>query len=313
MKLRLSFLCIASLAAGQSTIGAAAQTPHSQTPDSQTASGQAVQQAVEQWRSERLARLTGPTGWLTLVGLYWLNEGDNSFGSGAGNTLVLERAGVPAKLGVFRLQGGAVTFTAAPGSQVKQAEQAVGTLQLKSDAAGDATVLSAGTLQFFVIDRAGKLGVRVRDTAHPARTQFKGLKYYPINADWALPAKFEPYQPARRIPIVNILGLTEQMVSPGAIVFNKNGREYRLDTVLEAPDDKELFIMFADTTNSRETYGAGRFIYIPLPVNGSTLLDFNRAYNPPCAFNDFATCPLPPKQNRLALRVDAGELRYGTH
>jgi uncharacterized protein (DUF1684 family) len=119
-----------------------------------------------------------------------------------------------------------------------------------------------------------------------------------------------PYQPARRIKIINILGMEEDDVSPGAVVFSQNGREWRLDTVLESPGDETLFIMFADATSGHETYGAGRFLTIPLPVDGVALLDFNKAYNPPCALNDFATCPLPPPQNRLPLRVDAGELKY---
>jgi hypothetical protein len=123
-------------------------------------------------------------------------------------------------------------------------------------------------------------------------------------------AHFEPYQPARRIRITNILGMAEDAESPGAVVFVKDGREWRLDTVLEEPGDKELFIMFADATSGHATYGAGRFLYVPLPVNGAAVLDFNKAYNPPCALNDFATCPLPPYQNHLKLKVEAGEKKY---
>src|SRR5436190_954580 len=123
-------------------------------------------------------------------------------------------------------------------------------------------------------------------------------------------ARFEPYEPAHRLKIVNILGMEEDAVSPGAVLFTRDGREWRLDTVLESPGDKELFIMFADETSGRETYGAGRFLYIPLPEGGRAPLDFNKAYNPPCALNDFATCPLPPPQNRLKLRVEAGEKKY---
>jgi len=166
------------------------------------------------------------------------------------------------------------------------------------------------TLRFFVIERAGNLGVRVRDLSNPHRTGFQGLSYFPVSTAWVFEARFEPYQPARHIRIINILGMEHEYEFPGAVVFVKDGREWRLDAVLEEPGDRELFIMFADATSGHETYGAGRFLYVPLPSAGRTRLDFNKAYNPPCALNDFATCPLPPPQNHLKLRVDAGEKRY---
>jgi len=268
------------------------------------------QHAIEQWRSERVARLTGPTGWLTLVGLYWLNEGDNTFGRSDKNTLVLEHKAMPDTLGTIELHKGKVMFVARPGSVVTQAGKQIKSIAMTPDTSRDLTTLATGSLQFFAIERAGKMGVRVRDTDHPARKAFHGLDYFSINTDWVFDAKFEPYTPVRHIEIINILGMTEQMVSPGAIVFNKAGKDYRLDTVLEEPDDTELFIMFADTTSAHETYGAGRFLYIPMPSNGRSTIDFNKAYNPPCAFNDFATCPLPPSQNRLPLSILAGEKKY---
>jgi uncharacterized protein (DUF1684 family) len=169
-------------------------------------------------------------------------------------------------------------------------------------------------LRFFVISRAGKLGVRVRDVDSPRRRQFRGLEYYPIATDWAVEARFEPYEPRRHITIVNILGLEEDMVSPGAVIFTKDGQEARLDTVLDGAGATDLFIMFADATSGHGTYGAGRFLHVPFATNGKTVVDFNEAYNPPCAFNDFATCPLPPYQNRLTWEVTAGEKKYaGSH
>jgi len=171
-------------------------------------------------------------------------------------------------------------------------------------------VLASGTLRFFVIERAGNLGVRVRDLANPHRTGFRGLSYFPVSTGWVFDARFEPYQTAHRIKIINILGMEQEYESPGALVFLKDGREWRLDAVLEQAGDPELFIMFADATSGQETYGGGRFLYVPLPSAGHTRLDFNQAYNPPCALNDFATCPLPPPQNRLKLRVEAGERTY---
>lgn len=270
----------------------------------------AERQEVEQWRAKRLASLTSETGWLTLAGLFWLQEGENTFGRAASNALRLENMALAPTAGSFVVSGERVRFLARAGSGVTHAGKPVTALDLVPDTHGEPTILASGPLTFFVIERAGKLGVRVRDSASPHRTNFRGLEYYSIDDGWAFDARFEPYEPHRHIGIVNILGMEESMDSPGALVFTKGGREYRLDAVLEEPDAHELFIMFADGTSGKETYGAGRFMYVPLPQSGKVRLDFNKAYNPPCAFNDFATCPLPPYQNRLPLRVEAGEKNY---
>jgi uncharacterized protein len=262
------------------------------------------------WRQQRIASLTSDAGWLTLAGLFWLNPGDNSFGSGAGNDLVLANTALAATAGSFEVKAGAVSFNAQPGAGVTLNGQPCGSVTLKSDASGDPTTLESGPLRFFVIERAGKLAVRVRDLNNPRRLQFRGLEYFPLSAEWAISARFVPYPPGKRIRIVNILGMEEDDVSPGAVVFSRNGLSFRLDTVLEGPNETQLFIMFADATSGLETYGGGRFLYIPRPTGTTVLVDFNKAFNPPCALNDFATCPLPPPQNRLPLRVSAGELKY---
>lgn len=271
---------------------------------------QAEQAAVLAWRTQRLASLTSDTGWLTLAGLYWLKPGDNSFGRAPGNALTLDNPSLAATAGSFVLTGQQVRFVARAGSGVTHDGAPVSSLDLASDVQGKPTVLASGALRFFVIERVGHMGVRVRDLDNPHRRDFRGLEYFPVSADWAVQARFERYTPARRIKIVNILGMEDEMPSPGAVVFSKDGREWRLDTVLEEPGDQQLFIMFADSTSGHETYGAGRFLYIPLPQGDTVLVDFNKAYNPPCALNDFATCPLPPYQNRMTLRVDAGEKSY---
>ena len=270
--------------------------------------------SVEQWRTERVAELTNETGWLTLVGLLWLKEGDNTFGRASSNTLVLDHPGLAPMAGSFRVTGGKVTFTARPDSGITHEGQPVTTLELLSDAKESPTVVSSGPLRFFIIERSGKLAVRVRDVESPRRRNFPGLTYFPIASEWVFDARFEPYEPHRHITIVNILGLEEDMVSPGALVFTKDGREVRLDAVLDGPNPTDLFVMFADATSGHETYGAGRFMHVPFATNGRTPVDFNKAYNPPCAFNDFATCPLPPWQNRLQLKVLAGEKTFaGSH
>jgi uncharacterized protein len=298
--------CAALLAAA----ALAALAPDASVAASAPAAAPSEQAAVLAWRARRLSALTSDTGWLTLAALYWLKPGDNSFGRAAGNALTLDNPALAATAGSFVLSGSQVRFVARPGSGVTHDGAPVGTLDLVSDAHGAPTVLASGRLQFFVIERVGHIGVRVRDLDNPHRRNFRGLEYFPISSDWAVHARFERYVPARPIRIMNILGMEDEMSSPGAVVFMKDGREWRLDTVLEEPGDQELFIMFADATSGHETYGAGRFLYIPMPQDDDALVDFNEAYNPPCALNDFATCPLPPYQNRLRLRVDAGEKKY---
>ncbi|MDE2138142.1 MAG: DUF1684 domain-containing protein [Gammaproteobacteria bacterium] len=268
------------------------------------------QAAIAQWRSARVASLTSDNGWLTLAGLYWLKEGENTFGRAPGNALVLDTAALAGTAGSFVRSGSQVRFVARPGGGVTHDGAPVTALELASDASGDPTVLASGALRFFVIERAGNLGVRVRDLKNPHRLGFRGFEYFPVSTDWVVNARFERYGPAHHVRIVNILGMELEMDSPGAVVFERDGREWRLDTVLEDPGDSELFIMFADGTSGHESYGAGRFLYIPIPQGDSAVVDFNKAYNPPCALNEFATCPLPPWQNRLSLRVTAGEKNY---
>jgi uncharacterized protein len=266
--------------------------------------------SVEKWRVERVTELTNETGWLTLVGLYWLSPGENTFGRAPSNTLVLDHPSLAATAGTFTLTGSKVAFTARPGSGITHGGQPVTSLEFVSDAKDSPTVVSSGPLRFFIIERAGKFGVRVRDVASPRRRAFAGLRYFPITPDWIFNARFEPYEPRRQIKIVNILGLEDDMVSPGALVFTKDGQEVRLDAVLDGEDATDLFIMFADGTSGHDTYGAGRFLHVPFATDGRTVIDFNKAYNPPCAFNDFATCPLPPYQNRVKLKITAGEKKY---
>ena len=265
---------------------------------------------IMKWREQRVARLTSENGWLTLVGLFWLKPGENTFGRGHRNAIVLDHPQLARRAGAFTLIENRVRFDAATGAGITFEGRPVESLTLNPDTSGAPTVLASGTLRFHVIERAGHLGVRVRDVAHPLRTHFPGLDYFPIDDAWSLRAQFHPYQPVKRIPIVNVLGMVEDMQSPGYLTFALHGQEWRLDALLEEEGAEDLFLMFADATSGRETYGAGRFLYVPLPVNGEVPVDFNLAYNPPCAFNEFATCPLPPRQNRLTLRIDAGERAY---
>ena len=267
---------------------------------------------VRSWHEGRLTRLKSETGWLTLAGLYWLREGPNRMGSAPDNDLVLPAGKAPARVGVLVLAEGKVRLEVAPDAQVTRAGQPFASGPLRSDAEGDPDLLEIGSLNFLVIRRGDKVGIRLRDRESEARRDFKGIDTWPVSPAWRLEARFEPYDPPRQIGIPTVLGTVENMTCPGVVIFQAAGREFRLEPVLEEGTD-DLFFIFADETNGKESYGAGRFLYTEPPEQGRVVIDFNRSYNPPCAFTPYATCPLPPRQNRLALRVDAGEKAYGHH
>jgi uncharacterized protein len=252
-------------------------------------------------------------GWLTLSGLFWLQPGRNTFGSDSPARIVLRGRSVPPIAGAIVLENGRTRLEPSPGVALTLDGRPAVPSDLRSDESGDPTVLRIGTFSFFVVRRGEKLGVRVRDTDSPVRKNFKGLEYFPIDSGWKVAARFEPYIPQKHLAIPTVLGFPEDDVSPGVLVFEHGAATYRLDPVFEQGSD-ELFIIFGDRTNGKETYGAGRFVYAPMPRDGKTVIDFNKAYNPPCAFTPYATCPLPPPQNRLPIEVRAGEQSYsGAH
>ena len=263
---------------------------------------------VETFRQERVEDLKKEDGWFTLIGLAWLDEGENRFGSDPEGKVVLPEGKSPKVAGVLVRKGDKVSVRVNPGAKVTSGGQPVTAMDLTADAAGKPTVLEMGTVSFFVIKRGDLVGVRVKDRESEALKAFHGLDTYPIQPGWRVEARFEPYDPPRKIAIPNILGQVAEEDSPGAVVFDWQGKTYRLDTM---GDPKEgLSLIFADQTNGKDTYGAGRFLETGPVKDGKVVVDFNLAYNPPCAFTAFATCPLPPAQNRLALRVEAGEKRY---
>jgi uncharacterized protein (DUF1684 family) len=279
-------------------------------PASSPPAESAYRAEVEKWRADRIARLTADDGWLTVVGLSWLKEGNNAVGASPVNEVVLP-AKSPPRLGRIRVTGGKAHLDVAPGVEVTHDEKRVRSLDLASDETGEPTVVRHGTLSFYLIRRGEKLGVRVKDSANPARKSFGGIVSFPVSTAWRVAARFEPHPTGRTIPIPNVLGNVTREPSPGAVVFSIGGREYRLDAV-EEQGEEELFLIFGDRTNGETTYGAGRFLYAPRPgKDGRTVVDFNKAYNPPCAFTPFATCPLPPPQNRLPIGIEAGEKDYG--
>jgi uncharacterized protein (DUF1684 family) len=267
-------------------------------------------QQVEEWKKNRDTRLRAEDGWLTLVGLHWLREGDNTFGSAKTNNVVMT-AKAPASMGVLALQGGKVTLKPARAASLMiDGKRVAAPVELKADTdEGGPTSVKSGSLLFYVIKRGERYGIRVKDPENEARTNFKGMDYYPVDPKWRFEARFEPYTPVKQIPITDITGMTSQNPSPGALVFEVEGKTVRLDPILEGEDN--LFIIFKDDTARDTTYPAGRYLYSKMPgPDGKVVVDFNKAYNPPCVFTDFATCPLPPRQNDLPVRIEAGEKRY---
>ena len=266
---------------------AACQQQHVSQPAS-------IDHEEQQWRAQRRTRLLGDNGWLTLVGLFWLHDGVNEI------TLPTQ----PPTKTKFALKNGHVTML--PNTPLRD----------DTDPNGP-TIIRNGTVNFQVIKRSDvsgdRFGIRVKDSQSDARKNFKALDYFPANPAFRVQAHYEPYQPPKKIPITNVLGMTSNETSPGALVFNLEGKTFRIDPILEQ-GEKDLFIIFKDATSGKETYGAARYLYAhPPDANGNTVVDFNKSYTPPCVFTPFATCPLPPPQNRLPIRIVAGEKAYAGH
>jgi uncharacterized protein (DUF1684 family) len=233
---------------------------------------------IEQWKKAREASLRN--NWLQVSGLFWLHEGAND-----------------------------VALPDAPGHAAAKLHQGAVTINGQPMKADSGESVKAGRVSLFVIKRGDKIGIRMKDPESEYLRKFHGLEYFPLNEKYRVTARWEA-EP-RKVPILNVLGQTEQSECPGYAVFALDGKEYRLSPIIEEPGDQRLFYIFRDLTSGKETYPAGRFFYSDMPKDGKVVLDFNQAYNPPCAFTDYATCPLPPKENHLAVRIEAGEKRYG--
>jgi uncharacterized protein len=262
---------------------------------------------IEKWREQREASLKKDDGWLTVTGLFWLKEGENRVGTTPNNEIVLLPQSAPARLGSFLFRGGKTIFTAENGANVTSGGKPVQRLDMRPDAAGPADSIAVRDLSMHVIKRGSRYGIRLRDKNSSFRREFKGLRWFPVDEAWRIRAKLVPYNPPRQIAVPNILGDTNQEICPGYLAFRLGGKEYRLEPIAE---DSQFFIIFRDLTAGKETYPSGRFLYADAPRDGQVVLDFNKAYNPPCAFTPYATCPLPPRQNRLQVRIPAGELTY---
>lgn len=270
------------------------------------------QEEIEQWHQKRIADLKSENGWLNIVGLYWISPGRNTFGSGDEVAIKFPKGAIPAYAGYFELKDGTVKLVVQSGVNIaingKPVQEAV---VFHEDSARPAEA-RYGDLKWTIIKREDKFGIRLRHLKSPALSNFKEIERYPVNTAWRVNAVLQPASLTAGISITNVLGQTTVQASPGKLVFSIGGKTYTLDALDGGKD--ELFIIFGDKTNGVETYPSGRYIYVKRPgPDGVVVLDFNKAYNPPCAFTNYATCPLPPRQNILPLAITAGEKNYGTH
>ena len=234
--------------------------------------------SILEWRQRHEAALRSKDGYLSIAGLFWLKEGANTAGA-------------------IELRSGKVVFQPREGPA----------REMKPDTTGAPDIVQVGRVKLYVIQRGDRFAIRMKDPESSSLKSFRGARWFPLRPEFRVEARFVPYDPPKRIPIASIIGYTDMQPCPGYVVFQLGGRELRLEPV---GGGRWLFFIFRDRTSARQTYGAGRFLYSEMPRDGKVILDFNRAENPPCAYNPYTTCPLPPKQNHLPVAIEAGEMTY---
>lgn len=268
----------------------------------------AYREAFEKWKAELVDDLK--QNWLPLVGLHWLKPGANTFGSASDNAIVL--ASVPPHTGVFRLQGEAVWVELEPGVPGKIQGKSITREKLKSDQTGDPTVIELGSLRLHVIQRGKRIGIRVKDVNSPAARNYTGPIFFPLDMTYRVTATFVPSDGKRTLDVPNVLGDVTPTPVSGDVRFRLDGHDLTL-TASGGDPEHGLSFVFRDLTSGKQTYPGGRFLTTDPVKDGKVLLDFNRAYSPPCAVTSYATCPLAPKENRLEVRIPAGEKYPGKH
>jgi len=273
---------------------------------------QEYEQQITSWRNNLDEQLRREDGWLTLVGLHWLQEGANTVGSDPSSTIPLPKNGTPAQVGAIELHEGKAVLTVTcnepvtvDGVEVKSAE-----LRHDDDERGP-SIIALRTLSFFLIKREAHYGIRIRDRNNSARKTFKGRNWFPVKPQYRIKAKFTRYGSMRSMTVMNTVGLLVPMENPGYIEFEIEGKTLRLEAF--TAEQNSLWLIFKDLSNGKTTYDAGRFLVAPINEDGTVDLDFNRIYNPPCAFTVYATCPLPPKENILSVALESGEQLYKSH
>ena len=262
------------------------------------------QREVEKFRAEEIKDLK--SNWLVLAGLFWLKPGANAFGTAPSNPIVLPAGSAPAKAGVFELNSDEVTLKMEPGAAATIDGQPVMTAKLQADTSGKPTVVALGRLRMHVIKRGERVGIRLKDLQNPALRNFTRLHFYPIDTAYRVTGSWVPSDGKQTLEVPNVLGDVTHEIIPGEVRFTVKGQKLTL-TALGGDPAKGLFFVFSDATSKTETYPAGRFLETDAVKDGTIVLDFNLAYNPPCAVTPYATCPLAPKENRLAVAIPAGE------
>lgn len=315
--MRTPFVIFLLASLGAVAAGCQRDQPQSAMPSSEDAVKAHSTFADEQhvWRLQRSEKLLKPDGWTSLIGLHWIEPGQHYVGSSDDNGIRLAMG--PAQFGMIDRDGERVRLV--PGKDAAltlDGEPLSGATALKTDAdEGGPSVIGFddGKGIATVIKRGKRYALRVKHADTPSRTKFAGLQYWPPNPEWHVAGKFVPHPAGKTIPVANIIGTIDEVANPGVIEFERDGKTYRIEALDEGEDT--LFLVFADRTNGHGSYGAGRFLDAPKPdASGRMMLDFNHSYSPPCAFTAFATCPLPPPENRLDLAVTAGEKAYtGAH
>lgn len=296
MQNKLRVLVVPALILPAALVLSARRAPAPETPDA------AYVQSFEKWKAEQTEDLK--ENWLSLAGLFWLRPGVNTFGTDSSNAIVFPKG--PAHAGEFDLEGKDVTVKLSPDAHATIGGQAATTAKLDPDTSGHLTRVDMGTLRFHVIVRGERVGIRVRDTDSAAARNFKGMMFYPLDLSYRVTATWVPGDGKMTVEVPNVLGDVSAEQVPGIAVFKLNGQELRL-TALGGDAKSGLFFVFNDLTAKSDTYPGGRFLDTGAVENGTLVLDFNRAYNPPCAVTPYATCPLAPKENRLAVAIAAGE------
>lgn len=272
--------------------------------DAPNADGPAYRKRITEWRKEQEADLKKENGWLSVAGLFWLAEGENSLGTNSAAKVRLPAGSAPTDAGNLTLEKSHVTLHLAEGVKATCQGKPITTMEMRSDTSGMPDQVTIGALTLTVIQRGKRIGIRLYDNDSHARRKFTGQRWFPVEPAYRITAQFIPYDPPRKVAITNVLGDTQDMPNPGYVVFTIQGKRCRLEA--QSAGDG-LFFNFRDGTSGKTTYPAGRFLDAPKPVGGKVILDFNQAVNPPCAFTEFATCPLPPQANHLSVSIPAGE------
>jgi uncharacterized protein len=277
-------------------------------PKKSTIDYEAYQAEIEAWHVKRVGDLKDTTGWLNLAGLFWLQEGINTFGSAEKNQVVFPTGTIAAEAGYFLVKNGTVKMEAKTEADVTVNGMPVTSIEIFHPDSSRAVTSVHGSLQWFVIRRDNQVGIRLRNLESNSVKEFKGIARYPVNPDWRVVADFTPTE-GKTIDITNVLGQTVPQASPGVLKFQIEGKDYSIDALDGGKD--EYFLIFGDPTNEKETYPSGRYLYVKKAgADGKVAVDFNKSYNPPCAFTPYATCPLAPRQNILSIAIEAGEKNY---